>query len=164
VGLTLSLRLARSQLATGAPPNAVARLDRAEAELREAIVALRELAHGIFPAVLADEGLAAAVEALAEDGRIPVRIRSLPEGRFAPGVETAAYTVIAEAVRATTGSVVVEATRSGDALLVDVEAHGESGLDLIALQDRLGALDGRLAVERREDGYVKLRAELPCES
>jgi signal transduction histidine kinase len=164
VGLSLSLRLARSQLATGAPADAVARLDRAEAELREAIVELRELAHGIFPAVLADEGLAAAVEALAEDGRVPVRIRSLPEGRFPLGVETAAYTVIAEAVRATTSGVMVEATRSGDALLVDVEALGESGLDLIALQDRLGALDGRLAVERREDGYVTLRAELPCES
>ena len=92
VGLSLSLRLARLQLATGAAPDAVARLDRAEAELREAIVELRELAHGIFPAVLADEGLAAAVEALAEDGRVPIRIRSLPEGRFALGVETAAYT------------------------------------------------------------------------
>ena len=107
VGLSLSLRLARLQLATGAAPDAVARLDRAESELREAIVELRELAHGIFPAVLADEGLAAAVEALAEDGRVPIRIRSLPEGRFALGVETAAYTVVAEAVRATTSGVAV---------------------------------------------------------
>ena len=164
VGLSLSLRLARLQLATGAAPDAVARLDRAESELREAIVELRELAHGIFPAVLADEGLAAAVEALAEDGRVPIRIRSLPEGRFALGVETAAYSVVAEAVRATTSGVAVEATRSGDALLVEVETHDESGLDVIALQDRLGALDGWLAVERRENGYVTLRAELPCES
>ena len=164
VGLSLSLRLARLQLATGTAPDAVARLDRAESELREAIVELRELAHGIFPAVLADEGLAAAVEALAEDGRVPIRIRSLPEGRFALGVETAAYSVVAEAVRATTSGVAVEATRSGDALLVEVETHDESGLDVIALQDRLGALDGRLAVERRENGYVTLRAELPCES
>lgn len=164
VGLSLSLRLARLQLTIGAPADAVTGLDRAEAELHEAIVELRELAHGIFPAVLADEGLAAAIEALAEDGRVPVRIRSLPEGRFALGVETAAYTVVAEAVRATTSGVVVEATRSGDALLLDVEALDENGLDIIALQDRLGALDGRLAVERREDGYVTLRAELPCES
>ena len=165
VGLSLSLRLARSQLASGAPPDAVHGLDRAEAELREAIVELRKLAHGIFPAVLADEGLAAAVEALAEGGRVPVRVRSLPEGRFAPGVETAAYTVVAEAVRATrSGVVVVEATRSGNALLVVVETLDESGLDLVALQDRLGALDGRLAAEHRKDGYVTLRAELPCES
>ncbi len=58
----------------------------------------------------------------------------------------------------------VEAKRSGDALLVDVEARDESGLDLVALQDRLGALDGRLAVERRMDGNVTIRAELPCGS
>jgi signal transduction histidine kinase len=141
-----------------------ARLDEADAELREAIAELRELAHGIFPAVLADEGLAAAVEALAEDGRVSIRIRGLPEGRFAPGVETAAYTVVVEAARATRSGVVVEAKRSGGALLVDVEAHDESGLDLVALEDRLGSLDGRLAVERRMDGNVTIRAELPCGS
>jgi signal transduction histidine kinase len=164
VGLSLSLRLARSQLQSGVGPEAVARLDEAEVELREAIAELRELAHGIFPAVLADEGLAAAVEALAEDGRVSVRIRSLPEGRLAPRVETAAYTVVAEAVRATTSGVVVEAKRWGDALLVDVEAHDPGVLDVVSLGDRLGALDGRLAVERREDGNVTIRAEIPCES
>jgi signal transduction histidine kinase len=163
VGLTLSLRLARAQLATGSRPEAVRLLDEADAELREAIADLREIAHGIFPAVLADEGLAAAVEALAEDGRVPVRIRHLPEGRFAPQVEAAVYTVLAEAVRATTIGVVVEAKLSGDALLVEIETHDDLGLDLVALHDRLGALDGRLTV-RREDGTVTLRAELPCGS
>ena len=58
----------------------------------------------------------------------------------------------------------VEAKRSDERSLVDVEAHDESGLDLVALEDRLGALDGRLAVERREDGDVTIRAELPCGS
>jgi signal transduction histidine kinase len=164
VGLSLSLRLARSQLETRVDSEMAARLDEADAELREAIAELRELAHGIFPAVLADEGLAAAVEALAEDGRVSIRIRGLPEGRFAPGVETAAYTVVVEAARATRSGVVVEAKRSGGALLVDVEAHDESGLDLVALEDRLGSLDGRLAVERRMDGNVTIRAELPCGS
>jgi signal transduction histidine kinase len=163
VGLTLSLRLARAQLATGARPEAVALLDEADAELREAIAELREIAHGIFPAVLADEGLAAAVEALAEDGHIPVRIRGLPEGRFAPQVEAAAYTVVAEAVRATTIGVVVAGKRSDDALLVEVETRDDLGLELLALQDRVGAVDGRLTV-RRQDGTVTLRAELPCGS
>ena len=164
VGLSLSLRLARSHLAAGGEPEAVARLDAADAELREAIVELRELAHGIFPAVLADEGLAAAIEALAEDGRVPVQIRGLAEGRFAPQIETAAYTVVTEAARATTKGVVVESTRSGDALLVDVETRDDATVDLIALQDRLGALDGSLTVERRADGWVTLHAELPCGS
>jgi signal transduction histidine kinase len=164
VGLSLSVRLARAQLATGTDPEVVRLLDEADAELREAISELRELAHGIFPAVLADEGLAAAVEALAEDGRVPVQIRGLAEGRYAPPVETAAYTVVAEAARATTTGVVVEAKRSGGALLVDVETDDDLGLDLVALQDRVGALGGRLAIERGGDGNVKLRAVLPCES
>jgi len=164
VGLSLSLRLARSQLATGAGPEALARLDEADAELREAIAELRELAHGIFPAVLADEGLAAAVEALGEAGRVPIQILSLPEGRFAASVETAAYTVVAEAARATTGGLVVRADHSGDALLVEVEIRDEHALDLVALEDRLGALDGRLVVRHREDGNVTIRAELPCGS
>ena len=164
VGLSLSLRLARAELAKKADPVAGALLEEADAELREAIAELRELAHGIFPAVLADEGLAAAVEALAEDGRVPIRIHSLAEGRFPPQVETAAYTVVAEAARATTVGLVVEAKHSGNALLVAVGTHDDLGLDVVAIEDRLGVLDGRLLAERGDDGCVTLRAELPCES
>jgi signal transduction histidine kinase len=165
VGLSLSLRLARSRLAANGDPDAVALLEEADAELHGAIAELRELAHGIFPAVLADEGLAAAVEALAEDGRVPVEIRALPEGRFAPQVETAAYTVIADVARGTTNGLVVEAMRSGDTLRINVEVRdGGRLVDVVALQDRLGALDGSLAVERRRDGGVTIHAELPCGS
>src|SRR5829696_293322 len=97
VGLALSVRLAQAELAPAAGAATLERLREAEAALRLAVEELRELAHGIFPAVLTDEGLAAAVEALAEEGRIPIRMGALPEGRFAPDVETAAYTVVAEA-------------------------------------------------------------------
>ena len=65
VGLSLALRLVRGGL--GADHELVARIDEAGAELGKAVVELRELAHGIHPAVLSDEGLAAAVEALAEE-------------------------------------------------------------------------------------------------
>jgi signal transduction histidine kinase len=164
VGLSLSLRLARSQLTAGADPQTIARLDDADAELRAAIAELRELAHGIFPAALADEGLAAAVESLVEDGWVPLAIRALPEGRFPPQVETAAYTLVAEATRAAAGGVVVEVKRSDGTLVVDVEPVDENRLDVVALRDRLGALDGRLALERGEDGTVTLHAELPCGS
>jgi signal transduction histidine kinase len=52
VGLSLSLRLARSKLEPSADPGRIRRIDRAESELRVAMGELRELAHGIFPAVL----------------------------------------------------------------------------------------------------------------
>jgi signal transduction histidine kinase len=155
VGLSLALRLLRSQL--GADHELVARLDEVEAELRRAVAELRELAHGIHPAVLSDEGLAAAVEALAEDA--PIRIAALPQQRFPVAVETAAYLVVAEAAKA--GAARVSAERQDAALVVDVEAEAEPE-GLVDLEDRVGALDGRLDVERAGDGGVRIRAEIPC--
>ena len=161
VGLSLSLRLARTQVRD---PAVGARLDEADAELRTAIAELRELAHGIFPAVLADEGLAAAIEALAENARVPLSIRDLPDERFASSTESAAYTVVAELVRTGAGPAVVDVHRAGERLLVEVVARGLDGVDVVALEDRVGALAGRLDVVRGEGGTVTIRAELPCGS
>jgi signal transduction histidine kinase len=157
VGLSLALRLLRSQLATDAEHELVVRLEEAEAELGRAVAELRELAHGIHPAVLSDEGLAAAVEALAEE--VPVRIAALPQERFSPAVETAAYLVVAEAAKA--GVARVRAERRDGTLVVDVEAGAEPE-GLLDLEDRVGALDGRLAIEHAAAGTVRVRAEIPC--
>ena len=155
VGLSLSLRL----LASRAP---TARLDRADEELRLAIAELRELAHGIFPAVLGDEGLAAAVEALAEETRVPLRIDALAEGRFPPVVETAAYTIVSEVVRTAASPVDVRTGQRGAALTVDLHAAAVDGIDVVGLEDRVGAVDGTLTVNRVADGHVHVHAELPC--
>jgi signal transduction histidine kinase len=157
VGLSLGLRLLRTQLETDEDGRLAARLDDAEAELSRAIAELRELAHGIHPAVLSDEGLAAAVEALAEEA--PVRIAALPQERFRAAVETAAYLVVAEAAK--TGAVRVSAERRNGALVVDVEAEAEPE-GLLNLEDRVGALEGRLAVEHVSEGGVRIRVEIPC--
>jgi signal transduction histidine kinase len=159
VGLSLSLRLLRGRMA-----DADGKLEEAENELRQAAAELRELAHGIFPAVLADEGLGAAVEALAEEARVPIRITGFPDARYDASVETAAYTVVAEAARAATDTVAVGATVSAGTLVVEVESHDGDALDLTALEDRIGALDGRLLVVPRANGTVTIRAELPCAS
>ena len=156
VGLSLALRL----LQTGLGPDddrQLGLLTEAESELGLAIVELRELAHGIHPAVLSDEGLAAAVEALAEE--VPLCIGDLPQERFSAAVETAAYLVVAEAAKA--GAASVRAERRDGALVVDVEAEAELE-ELVDLEDRVGALDGRLGVERVADGGVRIRAEIPC--
>ena len=132
VGLALSLRLLCSRLA-------IPELERAEAELRLAVEELRELAHGIFPAVLVDEGFAAAVE-------------------------TAAYTVVAAGADAARSRLVVGATVTEGVLAVDLETDAIEGLDTVGLEDRLGALDGRLAVGPGADGRSWIHAELPCAS
>jgi signal transduction histidine kinase len=159
VGLSLSLRLLRSQ-----EPDST-ELTAAEDELRLAIAELRELAHGIYPAVLSDEGFAAAVEALGEESRVPIRIGALPEERFATAVETAAYALVAEAAGVASPALAVSARRSDGLLAVEVEASSIDGLDLVVLEDRVGALDGRLAVTTAGSGRgVTIRAELPCGS
>ena len=164
VALALSLRLLRSQIGTDEHA-AEARLAEADAELDRAIAELRELAHGIFPAVLADGGLAVAVRALAEEGPVPISASQLPQGRFAAPVEAAAYTVVAEAARAATTGLLVRGSEHDGVLVVEVEtANGDEALDRVSLEDRLGALDGRLSVKREEDGRVRIRAELPCGS
>jgi hypothetical protein len=94
---------------------------------------------------------------------VPVTIAGLPDGRFAPAVETAAYTVVAEVARAATGAVAVRADRADGALVVEVETATGAEPDLVALRDRLGALDGSLTVDRR-DGRERFRAEVPCAS
>jgi signal transduction histidine kinase len=49
-------------------------------------------------------------------------------------------------------------------LVIEVDIHGEDGLNVAELEDRIGALDGRLDIERGIDGGIRIRAELPCAS
>jgi signal transduction histidine kinase len=157
VGLSLALRLMRSQLGTDDGGDLAVRLDTAESEIRRAIVELRDVAHGIHPAVLTDEGLAAALEALAEE--VDVRLAALPQERFPAAVETAAYILVAEAAKRGAASASVE--RRDGVLVVEVETEAEPET-LVELQDRIGALDGRLGAERTPSGGVRLHAEIPC--
>jgi signal transduction histidine kinase len=159
VGLSLTLRLLRSQHTT---PDA--RLDEAEAQLRQAIGELRELAHGIYPSVLADEGLAAALEALREESRVPIEIRSLPEARCAPLVESAGYSVVLETASAAMGRLAVAASSADGRLVIETEARGLDGFDLVDLQDRVAAVGGEIGVERAANGVVTIRVDLPCGS
>jgi signal transduction histidine kinase len=160
VGLSLGLGLLRALPGADQDRHLAGLLHEAEAELGRAIADLRELAHGIHPTALTDEGLAAAVEALAERASEPVRIAALPQERFSPAVETAAYLVVAEAAKA--GSVHVGARRQGGSLRVDVEAQREPET-LIDLADRVRAQGGSLDVVQAPGGEVRIRVEIPCE-
>jgi signal transduction histidine kinase len=168
----LTLRLARARLG---PDRLTYPLDQAEDELRRAIEELREVANGIYPAVLADEGLAAAVEALAERSTVSVRVSAIPEERFPDEVEAAAYFFIAEvagpiasSTRAT--GVTVEVARVDDRLLVKVTEQGGDAPDtemqarLVDLADRVGALDGRTDVGEGSIEGRTFQAEIPCGS
>ena len=145
-------------------PDVAQRLATAEADLREAIDALRELAHGIFPAVLEDGGLGPALGALAEDARVPIRLDGVSGERYAAAVESAAYLVVAETATAASDGLHVHAVRSDAVLVLEVDARElDDRLDRAELEDRVAAADGRLSFEPRNGG-VRIRAEFPCAS
>jgi signal transduction histidine kinase len=170
VSLAIALRMAQSAFGKQGATAAGASLREAGEGLQRAIDELRELAHGIHPIELSDEGLAAAVEALADGA--PLIIGALPVERLPPSVEVAAYVLVDEAVRRALtrdggAAPRVDARVADGALVVEVEDPGEPSpqralADLVSVADRVRALEGRLTVEARTGGGVLLRAELPC--
>jgi signal transduction histidine kinase len=175
LGLSLALGFIRAQVKEGPDSAILTLIDDAEERLRGAIDELREVAHGIYPAVLSSDGLGAAVEALRERASIPINVTSLPDDRLPSSVESAAYFLIAEitgpiAVHAGATRAAVDAKVAGDALVITVTTYGAQRADaeleggFIDLEDRIGALGARLQVEHDEPTHLTVRAEIPCAS
>jgi signal transduction histidine kinase len=142
VSLSLMLRLAADAL----EPDVAAAIDEAASELRAATVELRELAHGIHPAALSEEGLAAAIRALAD--RVPLTIEGLelPAARLPAAVETAAYVLVDEAARGYEQARVSLHAAEG-VLAVEVAGIELDSGRLSRARDRVAALDGELSLE-----------------
>jgi signal transduction histidine kinase len=175
LSLSLALGFTRAQVKEGADSTILPLIDDAEGRLRGAIDELREVAHGIYPAVLSSDGLRAAVDALRERASIPINVTSLPDDRLPVSVESAAYFLIAEitgpvAVHVGATKATVDARRVGDSLVITVRADGAQRADggperrFIDLEDRIGALGGQLHVEYNEPAQLTVRAEIPCAS
>jgi signal transduction histidine kinase len=161
VVLSFALALLRDALG----PDSSARAAAAEQEVRAALEDLRELGRGIFPAVLVDEGLAAALESLAEEGDVPIVVGAMPAERAPAPVEAAAYFLVAHLARSVRGGALkVTGELRGGRLLIELAATGPLDGDLVDVEDRIGALDGRVTVDREADAHVVVRAEVPCAS
>jgi signal transduction histidine kinase len=171
VALSLTLRIAQNQIAK-APEKAEAMVAAAQEELTRALEELRELARGIHPAVLSDRGLGPAVEALAVRSPLPVKVVEVPGERLPEPVEAAAYFVIAEALTnvakyANASAATVAVRRVNGHAHVEVRDDGVGGADpgrgtgLQGLADRVGALDGSLALDSPPGSGTTLRAEIP---
>jgi signal transduction histidine kinase len=160
VSLALSLRLARLGGGTGTD---LAGLEEAEGEVRQALAELRGLAHGLYPAALAEEGLGAALEALAEQASTPLTLGPLPRERFEPQVEAAAYFVVAETLkRSRPGRAKVDAAQGDGWLVLELVTDQPPPQELTDLEDRVGALDGRLLAQPSPTGGAEIRVKLPC--
>jgi signal transduction histidine kinase len=158
VSLAVALRAAR-----GADGHESALLDEAQEEITHALEDLRIIARGIYPAVLAELGLAAAIEALSETAPLPVKIGELPQERFDPAVDTTAYFVVTEAVHDPAAKrVTISGLRDGDTLKLAVTTDAPTD-DVTRLSDRVGAVGGTVRRESLVDDVV-LEVEIPCES
>ncbi len=146
----------RLEQARKTAPGSAALIDETQAELRHAISEVRQLARGLMPPILTEAGLAAAIESLAERTPIPV-IVTVPDRRFAPSVEAAAYYVVAEALTnanryAGASEVRIDGRVEDGRLLVTVADDGHGGADprsgtgLRGLVDRVEAAGGTLDV------------------
>jgi signal transduction histidine kinase len=171
VALALEVRLARSR-AERDPESAVGFLEHVGEGLARASAELRELAHGIHPAVLTERGLAAAVQALAGRATVPVEVLETPSGRLPAPIEAAAYFVVAEALTnvakyAQASAATVKVTVARGELVVEVADDGvggatpDAGSGLRGLSDRVGALDGTLTVVSPRGEGTRLRAVIP---
>jgi signal transduction histidine kinase len=171
--VALTMNLGRAEERLGDRPEVAGIVREARADASAAIAELRDLARGIAPPVLADRGLAAAVEALGQRLAIPVTVDARPGGRLPPIVESVAYFVVAEsltnAAKHAGGAAHVTLARSNDSLLVAVADGGPGGADadgggLSGLRHRVEAIDGALRVHSPPGGGTTIYAELPCGS
>lgn len=158
VSLAVALRAARSADGCELPL-----LDEAQEELASALDELRVIARGIYPAVLAEMGLAAAIEALSETAPLPVKVGKLPPERLDPVVEATAYFVVTEAVHDPAARrVTISGRRDGDTLMLAVTTDAPTR-ELTRLADRVGAAGGTIRRRPLTDN-VLLEVEIPCGS
>jgi signal transduction histidine kinase len=138
-------------------------LDEAQQELACALDDLRLIARGIYPSVLAELGVAAAIEALAETAPLPVKLGELPQERFDATIEATAYFTVVEIVHDPAASRVTISGRRDAATLELVVTTDAPTSDLTRLVDRVGAIGGTIRRRLAEDG-VAIEVEIPCGS
>jgi signal transduction histidine kinase len=142
--------------------------------VRAALDDLRDLARGIYPPVLADEGLVPALQAQARKVALPVEIDADGIGRYSQDAEAAVYFCTLEALQniakyASASRATVCLSCSDDSLRFTVTDDGTGfdtattrrGTGLQGMADRLAALGGALRVRSRPGEGTTLSGELP---
>ncbi len=171
--IALSLELSLLEQRLRADPDARSCLDQARHEIALSLEELRDVAHGIHPAVLSGHGLEVALESIVARAPLPVRLLIDLDGRLQEPLEVAAYYVVSESLvnigkHAEATSATVEVARKRGQIVVEVVDDGIGGADtergtgLRGLADRVEALGGRLRVWTPTGGGTRVRAEIPC--
>jgi len=168
VTLLLDLQLVQAE----APPELASHLSRIAEQVTDVFNQVREISHGIHPAILAEQGLTLALKALARRSAVPVEL-DLRAGRRLPDqVEVAAYYAVSEALanaakHARASVVHVELDVPDGTLRVAIRDDGIGGADpargtgLTGLRDRIEAVGGTLDVTSPADAGTTLLIEIP---
>ncbi len=162
LALSYELRLARADAQAAGDADRASALADASEQAQSALAELRELAHGIYPAILTEAGLGPALGTLAATASIPVTVAPVPDGRFDPALERAVYVVSSRAIEHAAST-----ARGIDIRLTLEEEQLRLTIDGLAAQPTEGSLDGSAHRVRAIGGtlYVTggtLRAEIPC--
>jgi signal transduction histidine kinase len=173
VALAVKARLARS-LTERDPAKAAAMLEQIESETQTALEDLRDLARGIYPPLLADKGLEAALIAQARKSPLPVSVEADGIGRVPQEVEAAVYFSALEALQntakyANARRATVTLRRANGSLAFSIVDDGVGfdegltgyGTGLQGMADRLGALDGELEVTSRPGSGTTVAGRVP---
>jgi signal transduction histidine kinase len=172
VSVAMSLGLAQAKL-PHEPTEAKRIVAQARGELAAALGELRDLIEGIHPPVLAERGLSAALEDLAERAPLAIHLELSIDSRRPADVEAAAYFVASEALcnavkHSEARTVWLRAWGAGRIVAVEVADDGIGGADpaggsgLRGLVERVEAAGGRLAIVSPAGGGTTVRAEIPC--
>jgi signal transduction histidine kinase len=171
VALSLDLTMLKKLLEPD--PEASTRIDHARSEIALSLEELRDVAHGLHPAVVSGHGLAVALESLAARATVPVRLNVELQDRLPEPLEVAAYYLVSESLanigkHAQATSATINITRRNGEVVVEIVDDGIGGADtergsgLRGLADRVEALDGRLRVWTPLGEGTRVRAEIPC--
>jgi signal transduction histidine kinase len=173
VALAVTLRLARDVMADD-PQAATEMLDQLAVDIKETITEMRELAHGIYPPLLADRGLGEALRAAGSRSPLDVTVRTERIGRYGPEIEAAIYFCCTEALQnaakhAPKALVEVRVWEDAGGLLFSVSDNGpgfdpqraRGGHGYINMADRLGAIGGTIRWESQPGNGSHVLGSVP---
>jgi signal transduction histidine kinase len=174
VALRITLGLAR-QVARSSPQEADELLAQTEREAQDALEELRDLARGIYPPLLADLGLAAALEAQAQKAALPVTVEAPGLGRYSQEIEAAVYFCVLEALQNAAKYAQAQQARvtlghDGGALTFTVGDDGRGfdrvttpmGTGVQGMSDRLAALGGTIEVVSAPGAGTRVTGRVPA--
>ena len=175
----LNLKLGLAERSAQAAPETRRLVAEARADLERALDELRDLAHGIYPAVLTSDGLPGALADAVEQAAITASLECDGAGRYSPEIEAAVYFCCLEALQNATkhagngagvtvklrdehGDLCFEVADDGVGFEIAGQANGSAGLQNMV--DRIGALGGRVRIESAPGAGTTVRGNVPVES